>query len=300
MHWHILGAGAIGTLWADLLMQAGHDVSLILRQEDTRLHEGIDVIDTATATQRHFKPQVELLGGEQNLITHLLVSTKAQHTQEALKALLPRLHASTQVVLLQNGMGQQQEVADLLPGQQLWAATTTAGAWRESPVRLHRVSLGQTLIGPWYPEQPLLPEGWESLPIQLQGCAQIEPVLWRKLAINCAINPLTALHQCCNGELLTDPERLSQLRQVCQEVEKVAKARRIHLFDSPLHQQAEAVAESTAGNLSSMLQDIRHNRATEIEHITGFLCRQADALGIDVPLNHDLLQQVRNLNPAKE
>ncbi len=300
MHWHILGAGAIGTLWADLLMQAGHDVSLILRQADARLNDGINVIDTATATQHHFQPHIEVLGDEQSPITHLLVTTKAQHTESALRALLPRVQASTQVVLLQNGMGQQQQAADLLPGQPLWAATTTAGAWRESPTRLHRVSLGQTLIGPWYPKLPMLPDGWESLPIQLQGCAQIEPILWRKLAINCAINPLTALHQCRNGELLTDPERRALLRQVCLEVEAVAQARGIELFDCPLRQQAEAVAESTAGNLSSMLQDVRHGRVTEIEQITGFLCRQASALGIDVPLNSDLLQQVRNLNPAKE
>jgi len=197
-------------------------------------------------------------------------------------------------------MGQQQAAQALLPNCRFWAATTTAGAWREPPNRLHCVSRGETLAGPLSSDIPALPSGWEKLPLPLKACDDMLPVLWRKLAINCAINPLTAVENCRNGELLQHPDRLQQLRQLCAEVEQVAEAAGIRLFDTPLHQQAEAVARATGDNLSSMLQDIRHKRPTEIEHITGYLCSRAQAFGIDTPLNTRLLQQIRTITTARE
>lgn len=298
MHWHILGAGAIGTLWADLLTQSGQTVSLIRRT----VHPGqAKAIQVSHGRQSHrFHPHQLTVEALKPPIDHLLVATKAQHTLAALQPLLPFLHDNSQVVLLQNGMGQHEAVARLLPRCRIWAATTTAGAWRESAEQLHLVSLGETRIGPWHTGMPVLPDGWATLPAPIIACTDIRPYLWRKLAINCAINPLTALYHCRNGELLIDTDRLDQLRQVCTEVEKVARALNISLFDIPLHRQAEAVALSTAENLSSMLQDIRQGRATEIEHITGFLCRQAEQLAINIPTNRDLLQRVRKLSQAKE
>ena len=297
MHWHILGAGAIGTLWADLLTQSGQTVSLIRR---TAAETRTAILVSAGQQSHRFYPEIHTPATLEGPVGHLLIATKAQHTVAALQPLLPHLHAGSQVVLLQNGMGQHEAVAQQLPTRQLWAASTTAGAWRETAEHLHLVSLGETRVGPWHSDTNQLPSGWTDLPTPIIACADIRPVLWRKLAINCAINPLTALHRCRNGELLTDPARLNLLREVCAEVEQVAQALSMPLFDNPLHHQAEAVARSTAENLSSMLQDIRQGRETEIEHITGFLCRQAERLAIDTPINRDLLQQVRNLSQAKE
>lgn len=297
MHWYILGPGAIGTLWASLLLQAGHRVTLLQRQPDAR-QQRIEIISSRGASC--IEPATEALSSEGPDIEHLLVTTKAQQTEAALAQITPRLSPDAQVVLLQNGMGQHEAAARLLPSQPLWAATTTAGAWRESPTRLQLVSLGSTRIGPWDTNPMQQPDGWAALDIDLESTHNIKSVLWRKLAINCAINPLTALHHCRNGELLTDPARHETLRQVCREVDAVAEALEIKLFDTPLVEQAEAVAQSTGNNLSSMLQDIRLHRPTEIEHITGFLCRQAEHLGLSIPVNRALLEQVRNLNVPQE
>lgn len=301
MHWYILGAGAIGRLWACLFDQGSVGSTLLLRntaalarwQLSNRIewHES-DLI-------RHCTPDVETPDSK-GPIRHLLVTTKAYDTLTALQAIQPRLLPGCEIVLLQNGMGQQQAALELLPECNIWAATTTAGAWCEPPDRLHCISRGETLIGPLSASTPALPSGWSRLPISLSDCTDIVPVLWRKLAINCAINPLTAIEHCRNGALLDSPRRMALLQEVCHEVEQVAKAAGMTLFEIPLLQQVEAVAHATGDNLSSMLQDIRHGRQTEIEQITGFLCRQAHEFGIETPYNSALLQQVRALTMARE
>lgn len=301
MHWYILGAGAIGRLWACLFEQAAVPTTLILR-------------DTAALSRWQQSGNIELheAGNTQYCapsaassdstapIQHLLVTTKAYDTLTALHAIQPRLQPGSQIVLLQNGMGQQEAALELLPDCSLWAATTTAGAWREPPNRLHCISRGETVIGPLSAAAPTLPDGWDRLPLTLTGCTDIRPVLWRKLAINCAINPLTAIEHCRNGELMSDPHRIQRLRDICAEVERVARAVGIELFKEPLHQRAEAVARATGENLSSMLQDVRHRRQTEIEQITGYLCQQARRYGVATPCNDALLQQIRTITQERE
>lgn len=300
MHWHILGAGAIGCLWAGLLSRAGLEVSLILRDSRTleQWPDGgrLEIIEAGQTHRVHCPLETP---ATPTPIRHLLVATKAYDTLSAVEAILPRLQPGAEVVLLQNGMGQQQALLQRLEQVRLWAAITTAGAWRETRQRLHCVSHGETRIGPLSANTPPLPGGWARLELALSPCADIQPWLWRKLAINCAINPLTALFDCRNGALLSDPQRRQQLHRVCHEVEQVAAAAGVTLFDTPLAEQAEAVARATGDNLSSMLQDIRHGRRSEIEQITGFLCREADRFGLEVPLNRSLLQQIRALSPQE-
>ncbi len=298
MHWHILGAGAIGCLWAYFLTRAGQDVSLILRNPASlEQWPASGQLEITEAGQRH-QIHCQLETPDTAVpIRHLLVATKAYDTLSAVEAIQPRLHDDTEVVLLQNGMGQQQQLLEQLGRLRLWAATTTAGAWLETRHQLHCVSRGDTHIGPMSESTAPLPSGWETLDIPLHTCADIRPHLWRKLAINCAINPLTALFDCRNGALLEDPARLETMRKVCREVEQVAAAAGMELFPEPLEARAAAVARATGDNFSSMLQDIRHGRRSEIEQITGYLCQQADRLNMEVPVNHSLLQGIRALSP---
>lgn len=298
MHWHILGAGAIGSLWAGFLSRSGQDISLILRNR-SRFTQWptagpLEIIEAENRQQLNC--QLETPDSEIP-VRHLLVATKAYDTLTAVQAIQPRLAPGAEIVLLQNGMGQHQQLLEQLDNIQLWAATTTAGAWLESRHRLHCVSRGDTHIGTLTEHTPLLPSGWQKLDIPLHPCADIRPHLWRKLAINCAINPLTAIHDCRNGALLEHPSHIELMQSVCLEVEQIAAAAGIELFPDPLADRAMAVAKATGDNLSSMLQDVRQGRHTEIEQITGFLCEQARILGIEVPVNQSLLQAIRALSP---
>jgi len=121
----------------------------------------------------------------------------------------------------------------------------------------------------------------------------IHQALWKKLAVNCAINPLTALHGCANGELLTQPALRREFDAVCAEL-AVILAGLGHADIAPgIAEEAARVARATAANRSSMRQDLEAGRETEIAFITGFLCERARAAGLSCPLNEALFAAVR-------
>lgn len=290
MMWHILGAGAMGCLWAARLHQAGLPVTLI-RREPAASPVTLQIERDQHLEQLHLPATSASHGAP---IAHLLITTKAYDTLSAVASVAHRLTPTTEIVLLQNGMGPQQQLAQAYPHQPIWAATTTAAAWCRAPLHLVPVSEGDTHAGPLTANAPPLPSGWTHLHPSIQATQEIHTLLWRKLAINCAINPLTALYRCRNGDLLTHPDAHTTMKQICAEVETVAHAANISLFETSLYERACAVAHATADNFSSMHQDITLGRRSEIEQITGYLCAEAQRLGIHTPVNLSLFNALRH------
>ena len=300
--WHILGAGAIGSLWACHLSLAGHPTALILRNA-SRLRSFINPIQLREQnSERSIKLTAELADNNEP-IQRLLVTTKGYDTLNAIDSIQQRLSRSSLILLLQNGMGQQQRLADKLaeprPDIAIYTGITTEGAYRESPQTLVHAGRGESWLGPI--NAAAQQRGAAALDSLLQlGLKtgydqQIVQRLWQKLAINAAINGLTAIHGCQNGRLASDPSYRSQMQRLCNEVEQLAAALNQPLFNRPLIEVALEVATATAANYSSMLQDVRNQRPTEIDTINGYICRQAEQLGISTPHNQALVSTLASL-----
>ena len=220
----------------------------------------------------------------------LLVTLKAWQVSDAVKALAAQLPPTAPILLLHNGMGTIDELKSIT--QPLLMATTTQAARRDGNIIVH-VASGVTHIGPSREQdgdysyladvlQKVLPDvAWHN---------NIRPQLWRKLAVNCVINPLTALWDCPNGELKNHPQEIAAL---CEEVASVIEREGLHTSADDLRYYVEQVIDSTAENISSMLQDVRALRHTEIDYITGYLLKRARAHGIAVPENARLYDLVK-------
>lgn len=296
-HWHILGAGSIGCLWAAHLAKAGHRVTLILRNPerlDTFKKNGAVVLESDG--KQHLFPVNACLPANCGPISHLLITTKAYDTLPALKPIAHQLTHDACVVVMQNGMGAQQETATRLAPINVWAASTTDGAWLKEPFHVVFAGKGETKVGPLLqtvPSLPTIPTELAPSDLTLVADEQIELSLWRKLAINCAINPLTAYYDCRNGELAEDPSKFQHMSRVCAEIDQLCQQLKLQLFDGPAVQQAEAVARATGANFSSMLQDVRHKRKTELDYITGYLLQQAKQVGLALPENQTLYEHLK-------
>lgn len=96
---------------------------------------------------------------------------------------------------------------------------------------------------------------------------QILTTCWRKLIANCVINPHRRKHDCKNGELI---KYSAQISRIIDEICHVMAAEGLHTDKTELTEYIYGIMNNTADNYSSMLQDARNNRRTEIDYITGF------------------------------
>ena len=125
----------------------------------------------------------------------------------------------------------------------------------------------------------------------------INTALWTKLAINCAINPLTALHQVKNGDL-AQQEYQPNLLNITHELVEVMKQEGLDIEFDELFNTIMQVVNATAENYSSMRQDVFHQRQTEIDFITGYLLQAAKKHHIDTPENLKLYQQIKQIEQS--
>lgn len=294
MHWHIVGTGAIGCLFATRLAQQGTVTLLPHRAPDTPGPISVRV-SGLSGDREHPLPwePVEAPGA----ISHLLVTTKAYDVAGALDTISHRLRGDSVVLLMANGLGYAEELQRRLPWLQPALGTTTEGAFRQARWHIHHAGRGTTRIGQPASTGPAPAwfDNWRQAVPDCHWDKAIEDALWRKLAINCAINPLTALQRCQNGQLAREPDLAANVRALCREIATVAEAAGHGRAVADLEADVFAVIRGTADNRSSMLQDVEAGRRTEIDYITGHLVATAEARGIEAPLNRGLLDRVHAL-----
>lgn len=300
-HWHILGAGAIGGLLAACLLDGGVKTTLLLRDRD-RLRawerNPVLLVQSGDGAPRPYHPGVSVCA-DPGAIRHLVLCTKAHEAEAALHSILPRLQQDAVVLLLCNGMGLAETLSASCPAQDLVLGTTTEAAFRLATFHVVHAGRGITHVGIAGREQPpAWFARWRRLDIDCRWEPRIERALWRKLAVNCAINPLTAVHQCPNGALAEEP-LASQVSELCTEIAALLAARGFPDLGEHLAAEVREVIAATASNRSSMYQDIRAGRASEIDYITGFLLRQAQLLELDLPANRRLFERVRELEQRR-
>jgi 2-dehydropantoate 2-reductase len=146
------------------------------------------------------------------------------------------------------------------------------------------------------PRQAELQEVLVSAGFQVEIVADPKSLLWGKLVINAAINPLTAILGIPNGDLLTQPDTRELLSEVATEAEFIAYHNGVMLpYPDPI-EAVEQVARNTAGNHSSMLQDVLNGRPTEIDAINGAIVLEAEKVGVPTPVNRVLWHLVKGLD----
>lgn len=291
--WYILGAGAIGGLWATRLHRAGFPVQLLHAHSKACLRT-LSVEENNRRVQTAF--HVLHTPPQEPVVRRLLICTKAQQTADALHPWRQALHANACIILMQNGLGVREELLAEMPSLRVLNATTTDGVFRRSRDELVVAGQGETRLGSL--DESLLPLSralaqeliQANLPIRFDSA--IKTALWRKLVINCAINPVTVLFSCHNGDLLTKPAALQLMREVCRELVPLLAAESIDLPADDLFHLVKAVAHITAANTSSMLADAHAGTTTEINYMNGYVVRRLRSLGLPHATNQALYEAI--------
>lgn len=286
--WHVLGAGAIGGLWALRLAARGLPVCLLVQGDEAPPTRTLTLLD-GDRTLRHVFPQRP--ASAPGPLAALLVCTKAGVTAAALAPLLPQLAPGTPVVLLQNGLGVDAALCAAHPALAVLAAITTDGVHRPARDTLVLAGHGDTWLGALDARDlPLA----RALAAQtgMRFAPDIHRRRWIKLAVNCAINPLTARYRCRNGDLLQNPAACAEMQRICAEVAAVMQAEGHAATAEELFALACSAARQTAANFSSMHADVSAGRETEIRFLNGHVVARAAAHGLAAPANAALLQEI--------
>ncbi|QKE64384.1 putative 2-dehydropantoate 2-reductase [Aquipseudomonas campi] len=291
MTWHVLGAGSLGSLWAARLARAGLPVRLILR-DPTRLaaYRAAGGLRLSEAGHTHLYPIPAETADSPGPVQRLLLACKAYDAEEAAASLAPRLSANAEIILLQNGLGSQDAVATRLPRARCILASSTEGAFRDADFSVVFAGQGHTWLGRAGQDQaPAWLSDLQQAGIPHTWSAEILGKLWRKLALNCAINPLTVLHDCRNGGLADYPGEVASL---CMELSTLLQQCQQASAAEGLHEEVQRVIAATAANYSSMHQDVAQGRRTEIAYLLGYACHAAAQRQLAVPLLQTLHQRL--------
>jgi 2-dehydropantoate 2-reductase len=289
----IVGKGAIGGLIGFKCHQLGYDYQHLIKTQQQPLFK---VTDIAGVTHS-FTPNTSAIT-KPNEFDILILPVKAYQVMSVLQQLKPFIQPNHIIMLLHNGMGTVEQVKENLPNNPLIAATTSYGALKHDANTLLETGLGQTHLGWEGTVDSMLKQSIEPILSELLPPStwhqDIGLALWKKLAINAVINPLTAIHNLKNGELV-DIKYNSNISNICFEISKVMRALDYSIESNELVTNVQQVITATANNYSSMHQDIKFKRRTEIEFINGYVTSKANELGIKVPHNQHLLEQIRQL-----
>ncbi len=266
----IVGTGALATLFAARLAQAGYPVTMLGTWKDgldALRQDGARLVD-ASGNEQHFEVQAIDDPHQCQGVKHALVLVKAWQTERVAKQIRECLADDGLAVTLQNGLGNRETLARSLGAERVALGVTTTGATLLGP-GLARAG-GEGIIS-IERNQALGPveEALKSANFHVNVVQEAQSLIWGKLVVNAAINPLTALLRVPNGELLERPPAREMMGTLAREVAQVAEAEQIPLpFPDPIA-AAEEVACKTAANHSSMLQDVLRGAPTEIDAICG-------------------------------
>lgn len=283
----VIGAGALGTLLATRLARAGHAVRVAVRTESRR---------DALRREVHDLTAVECDPSVLRGATLLFLCVKGYDTRNAAAALAPVLKGVVPgpgVCSLQNGWDHMGTLESTLPGTPLVAGATTLGAYLDSGGALHSSVEGHTSLAPWGSTERRWAEYavtvLESAGMHADAQGEAKAILWRKLCLNAAVNPLTALADCANGALLERPHLLRIARAAAAEAARagVTLGRLPAGFDpAPL---LDGLLRDTRANRSSMAEDLARGRRTEADAILGAASRAGRKASTPTPVLDALL-----------
>ncbi len=302
----VIGAGAMGSLFGAMLAEAGNDVWLYdIWEEHVRAirRDGLRIEREGKTRSVNLHATSNPNQIEQAELTIIFV--KSTQTHAASETAQQIAGSDGAVMTLQNGMGNADVIAKFIDPDRILAGTTSHGATLLVAGRIRHAGIGATTIGSWAANEQgrrlagQMADFLNQAAIETEIVDDVRSVVWNKLLINIGINAITALSGIKNGQILDQKPTRELSRAAVEEAMAVARARQVRINEAAVAIVFK-VAEATAANRSSMGQDVDNKRPTEIAAINGFIVREAETLGLEVPVNRTLTALIETLQAHYE
>ncbi len=292
----VVGTGAMACIFAARLSGAGVPVTMLGSWEDGLQHLqalGVQVVEEGRPLAS-YPVQVITDPAACQGVRLALVLVKSWQTAHAAQQLAGCLAPDGLALTLQNGLGNHEQLLQALGSRRVALGMTTLGATLMGPGLVRPAGEAVVTLGA-HPNLAPLTRMLQSAGFVIETATDPHALLWGKLVINAAVNPVTALLRVPTGELLLRPAARALVQAVVREAAAVAVAQGIRLpYPDPVV-AVETIARRTSSNLSSMLQDVQRGAPTEIDAINGAIVQAGEATSVPTPINRTLWQLVKGL-----
>ena len=295
----ICGAGAMGCLFGGYLSRAGHEVWLLSHWKEQMARIRAQGLLLHSFGGQRWRVPMRVVSYEEPLPENVKVAficVKSYATAAAAEKAIKRLAPDGVAITLQNGLGNREQLAQVVGASRALLGVTSNGATLLGVGEVRHAGIGLTHLAaePNRAAATRIAEMLTDAGFSCQVDEEIDAVVWGKLLINVGINALTAILRVPNGALADYESSRQLLRAAVEEGAAIARAKGISIVEDPV-ERTLAVARATATNRSSMLSDIQRGARTEIEVINGAIVREGAALGLPTPVNEILTRLVRAL-----
>jgi len=295
----IVGTGAMGSVYAALLADAGNEVWAI-----DRWQEHVDAINAnglrveGASGDRTVRLPASTNAADAGVCDLVIVATKALDVEAAAESIHPLLGPDTVVLPIQNGLGGPDRIAAVVGEEPVIIGVTGGfGASLRGPGHAHHngwelVRLGER-HGPATDRVRAVAQVWEDAGFRVAVFDDVDQLVWEKLLCISTFSGTCTVLEWTIGEVLADPQAWSIASGCATEVFAVAQAKGIHLdFDDPVA-YARAFGETIPGARPSMLLDLLAGRQCEIDVINGAIGPAARSVGLEAPINETISALVR-------
>lgn len=295
----IIGCGAMGSVYAGLFAEAGHDVVAVERGRehvDAMNQHGLTV--SGASGHRTVKVQAYTSVPEGVTVDLIVIAVKSAAAGEAAQAAVSLIAPGTRVITIQNGLGAADEVAKFIPRDQLIVGIAGGfGASMVKPGHAHHNGMQLIRLGAFgglpLAQVQKISDVWSEAGFKAEAVPDIVAMQWDKLICNVAYSAPCALTGLTVGEAMDDPELGPISRGAAIEAWELARAKGITLaFIDPV-EHVRTFAARMPDAKPSLLLDHEAGRVSEIDYINGAILREATQIGRTAPVNETLTRLVR-------
>ncbi|MCL4552977.1 MAG: ketopantoate reductase family protein [Candidatus Marsarchaeota archaeon] len=298
----IIGAGSLGSVFGGMLALGGSEVFLISRHTeyiDQVNLNGLRLIEESG--ERITWPRAIKDPGSVGSVDLLIVLVKSFDTREAMTSASSLVGEETTVLSLQNGLGNEEVLADLFGWPRILYGRTFIGGDSVAPGRVvtglrDKLTIIGEIDGRPSSRVAKISHLFNSSGLLTEVSDNVLGVVWNKLLVNISTGALAGVTGLPYGRLYDVPELLGTAITAVNEGIAVAKALGVQLLD----EDAEAIWLSAgrgqpASFRTSILQSLDRGSKTEIDFINGAVVRLGKEVGLSTPVNQALVACVKGL-----
>ncbi|MCC8395921.1 2-dehydropantoate 2-reductase [Paraburkholderia sp. MMS20-SJTR3] len=300
-----LGAGALGCAIGSALTEGGHETWLVDRFEahvDAMRRDGLKVDDTNGS--RQVKVRATTNPADVGVVDLVIVLVKSFHTEAAMRGALALVGPKTVVMSLQNGLGHEDVLSDVVGRERVLAGKTYVGGVLKAPGNIQSGVSGKlTIIGELDGQVTervrAIAEAFNSAGLLTSVSDNILGTMWDKLLINVATGAITGITGLTYGQLYEEPVLKATSLAAIEEAMAAATAAGVTLSIKKAEDAWTMAAEGLSPAFkTSMLQSLEKGSVTEIDFINGAVVRWGERLGVPTPVNATLVACIKGVERA--